>query len=49
MEQDFAYRLILLHSTVLDFQSPDELSITDTYGNRAVQAAVSESRARFGF
>lgn len=42
MEQDFAYRFILLHSTALGLQSPDELIITDINGNRVVQAAVNE-------
>ena len=40
MEQGFAYLLILLHSTVFDFQSPGELVIADVNGNRIVQAAV---------
>ena len=49
MEQDFAYLLILLHSAVFDFQSPGELIIADTNGNRIVHAAVNELRARFEF
>lgn len=49
MEQDFAYLLILLHSTIFDFQSPGELIITDINGNRIIQAAVNVKRARFEF
>lgn len=49
VEQDFAYLLILLHSIVFDFQSPGKLIIADRSGNRIVQAAVSQERARFEF